>query len=156
MAATAEHDELFIIDQHASDEKYNFERLQANTTVQSQRLVHARALQLTALEEEIVMENVSAVEANGFKVEMDVSGDSPVGSRCRVVALPLSRETTFTMDDLQELIALLGEESAESSHVPRPSKVRRMFAMRACRSSIMIGKALTGHQMSNVLHLALG
>ncbi|KAL3955246.1 hypothetical protein ACCO45_010809 [Purpureocillium lilacinum] len=151
MAATAEHDELFIIDQHASDEKYNFERLQANTTVQSQRLVHARALQLTALEEEIVMENVSAVEANGFKVEMDVSGDSPVGSRCRVVALPLSRETTFTMDDLQELIALLGEESAESSHVPRPSKVRRMFAMRACRSSIMIGKALTGHQMSNVL-----
>src|SRR5690606_4590206 len=32
------HDELFIIDQHASDEKYNFERLQASTVVQSQRL----------------------------------------------------------------------------------------------------------------------
>ncbi|UNI22092.1 ATP-binding mismatch repair protein [Purpureocillium takamizusanense] len=146
-----ERDELFIIDQHASDEKYNFERLQANTTVQSQRLVHAKALQLTALEEEIVMENMSALESNGFKIEVDASGDSPVGSRCQLVALPLSRETTFTMDDLQELIALLGEESAESGHVPRPSRVRKMFAMRACRSSIMIGKALTQHQMSNVL-----
>ncbi|KAL9116995.1 MAG: hypothetical protein Q9187_006472, partial [Circinaria calcarea] len=31
-------DELFIIDQHASDEKYNFERLQATTVVQNQRL----------------------------------------------------------------------------------------------------------------------
>ncbi|KAJ6444216.1 signal recognition particle protein [Purpureocillium lavendulum] len=148
---TEERDELFIIDQHASDEKYNFERLQASTTVQSQRLVHSKLLQLTALEEEVVMENISAIEANGFKVQVDVSGKSPVGSRCRVMALPLSRETTFTIDDLQELIVLLGEESAESSHTPRPSKVRRMFAMRACRGSIMIGKALTSHQMSSVL-----
>lgn len=33
------HDDLFIIDQHASDEKYNFERLQAQTVIQSQRLL---------------------------------------------------------------------------------------------------------------------
>ncbi|KAG8414271.1 ATP-binding mismatch repair protein, variant 2 [Metarhizium acridum] len=48
-------DELFIIDQHASDEKFNFERLQANTVIQSQRLVYPKSLQLTALEEEIVL-----------------------------------------------------------------------------------------------------
>lgn len=33
------HDDLFIVDQHASDEKYNFERLQAETVIQSQRLL---------------------------------------------------------------------------------------------------------------------
>jgi DNA mismatch repair protein PMS2 len=33
------HDDLFIIDQHASDEKYNFEKLQAETVIQSQRLL---------------------------------------------------------------------------------------------------------------------
>jgi len=33
------HDDLFIIDQHASDEKYNFEKLQAETIIQSQRLL---------------------------------------------------------------------------------------------------------------------
>ena len=32
-------DDLFIIDQHASDEKYNFERLQEDTVIQSQRLL---------------------------------------------------------------------------------------------------------------------
>ena len=32
-------DDLFIVDQHASDEKYNFERLQQTTRVESQRLI---------------------------------------------------------------------------------------------------------------------
>lgn len=140
-------DELFIIDQHASDEKYNFERLQAETIVQSQRLVKPKRLELTALEEEIIMQNLPAVEANGFKVDVDTSGDSPVGARCQLLALPLSRETTFSLTDLEELISLLGEISNESTHVPRPAKVRKMFAMRACRSSVMIGKALTQGQM---------
>ncbi|CAG9970631.1 unnamed protein product [Clonostachys byssicola] len=145
------HDELFIIDQHASDEKYNFERLQESTVVQSQRLVHPKILELTALEEEIVMQNIEAVEANGFKIAIDVDGGAPVGSRCQLTALPLSRETTFSITDLEELIALLADESSESTHIPRPSKVRKMFAMRACRSSIMIGKALTRHQMYSLV-----
>jgi DNA mismatch repair protein PMS2 len=144
----ADDDELFIIDQHASDEKYNFERLQSTTVVQTQRLVHPKALQLTALEEEIVMENLPAIEANGFKIHVDTSGDSPVGARCVLTALPLSRETAFSLEDLEELIAMLGDSPSDSStHIPRPAKVRKMFAMRACRSSVMIGKALTSSQM---------
>ena len=31
--------DLFIIDQHASDEKYNFEDLQSSTVLQGQRLI---------------------------------------------------------------------------------------------------------------------
>lgn len=142
-------DDLFIIDQHASDEKYNFERLQATTIVQSQRLVYPKTLDLTALEEEIVLENLSALEANGFIVTVDESGESPVGKRCQLVSLPLSRETAFSLTDLEELIALLAEHPPGT--VPRPSKVRKMFAMRACRSSIMIGKTLTQKQMERVV-----
>ncbi|GJC88234.1 DNA mismatch repair protein PMS1 [Colletotrichum liriopes] len=146
-------DELFIIDQHASDEKYNFERLQSTTVVQSQRLVHPKPLELTALEEEIVMENIPALDVNGFKVDIDDSGDQPVGSRCKLLALPLSRETTFTLSDLEELISLLGDHhlTEASSSAPRPSKVRSMFAMRACRSSVMIGKALAQRQMEKLV-----
>ncbi|KAL5614848.1 hypothetical protein BROUX41_004930 [Berkeleyomyces rouxiae] len=166
-------DELFIIDQHATDEKYNFERLQATTVVQSQRLVNPKALDLTALEEEIVLENRAALEFNGFDVSVDVSGDSAVGSRCQLLALPLSRETTFTLADLEELISLLGDHEASSfpaslstaskstssqplsaaiaASVPRPAKVRKMFAMRACRSSVMIGKALTQGKMETLV-----
>jgi DNA mismatch repair protein PMS2 len=161
----ADDDELFIIDQHASDEKSNFERLQATTIVQSQRLVRPKQLELTAVEEEIVIENRDALEANGFLVEVDESGDEPVGSRCQLLSLPLSRETTFTLADLEELISLLGDNPTASSpgggggggdattrrNMPRPSKVRKMFAMRACRSSIMIGKALSHRQMEKVV-----
>jgi DNA mismatch repair protein PMS2 len=146
-------DELFIIDQHATDEKYNFERLQRTTVVQSQRLVHFKTLDLTALEEEVVIENLDALEKNGFKVAVDESGESPVGERCKLLALPLSRETTFTLADLEELIALLQDHqsTSDTALVPRPSKVRKMFAMRACRSSIMIGKALAQKQMEKVV-----
>lgn len=151
----ADNDELFIIDQHATDEKYNFERLQEIQTVQSQRLVHPKRLELTALEEEIVLQNIPAIEANGFKVHVDMSGEEPVGSRVEVLALPMSREVTFSLTDFEELIALLGEESSESKHIPRPSKVRKMFASRACRSSVMIGKALTHVQMETLVrHMA--
>ncbi|CAK7271230.1 ATP-binding mismatch repair protein [Sporothrix epigloea] len=156
-------DELFIIDQHASDEKYNFERLQASTVVQSQRLVQPKRLELTAVEEEIVLEHLHALAANGFAVEAVLDGSEPVGSRCRLRTLPLSRETTFDLTDLEELIALLGDHHHHHADdegnggighltaVPRPAKVRKMFAMRACRSSIMIGKALSRRQMASVL-----
>lgn len=33
------NNDLFIIDQHATDEKYNFEQLQTNTVLESQVLV---------------------------------------------------------------------------------------------------------------------
>lgn len=145
-------DELFIIDQHATDEKYNFERLQASTVVQSQRLVQPKTLELTAIEEEVVKENVEALEANGFLVSMDESGYQPVGSRCQLLSLPLSRETTFSLADLEELISLLTDhQSLSANTVPRPSKVRKMFAMRACRSSVMIGKSLSNQQMEKLI-----
>jgi len=155
-------DELFIIDQHASDEKYNFERLQAETVVQNQRLVQPKTLDLTAVEEEIIIENRPALEKNGFLVEVDESGDEPIGRRCKLVSLPLSKEVVFGIRDLEELIVLLSESPTTSTtttsrsgrsdaYVPRPSKVRKMFAMRACRSSIMIGKPLTLKQMEKVV-----
>lgn len=146
---SATGDELFIIDQHASDEKYNFERLQATTIVQSQKLVYPKILDLTAVEEEIVIENLQALETNGFIVTVDETGNAPVGKRCQLVSLPLSRETTFTITDLEELLALLIENPLGT--IPRPSKVRKMFAMRACRSSIMIGRTLTHRQMGKVV-----
>ncbi|KAB8235510.1 Serinc-domain-containing protein [Aspergillus alliaceus] len=154
-ASSHSKDELFIIDQHASDEKFNFERLQAETVVQNQRLVQPKQLDLTAIEEEIVIENQTALEKNGFIVEIDDSGNEPIGRRCKLVSLPLSKEIVFGVRDLEELIVLLSEMPANSAtenmYVPRPSKVRKMFAMRACRSSIMIGKNLSQKQMTKVV-----
>ncbi|KAF2668685.1 DNA mismatch repair protein MutL [Microthyrium microscopicum] len=142
-------DEVFIVDQHASDEKYNFERLQATTVVQNQPLVRPKRLDLTALEEEIIINNPEAFSKNGFTIEVDLSGDHPVGRRCQLISLPMSKEVVFDSRDLEELVALLSDHAGSS--VPRPSKVRRMFAMRACRSSVMVGRTMTPKQMDTIV-----
>ncbi|TQB73546.1 hypothetical protein MPDQ_005748 [Monascus purpureus] len=156
--STKGQDELFIIDQHASDEKFNFERFQTETIIQNQRLVQPKTLDLTAVEEEIVLENQAALEKNGFVVQINDSGDVPIGQRCKLVSLPLSKEVVFGIRDLEELIVLLSEtpstatqSASNNAYTPRPSKVQKMFAMRACRSSIMIGKTLTHKQMEKVV-----
>ena len=57
------------------------------------------------------------------------------------------------MEDLEELLHLLTESPGltQTSIVPRPSKVRKMFAMGACRSSIMIGRPLSEKKMKTVV-----
>jgi len=149
-------DQLFIIDQHASDEKSTFERLQSATVVQNQRLVNPKTLDLTAIEEEIILENNTALLRNGFVVAIDTTGASPVGRRCNLLSLPMSKDVTFSLSDLEELIALLADSppasaSTDISQIPRPSKIRRLFAMRACRSSVMIGKSLSKMQMQRLV-----
>ncbi|KAF2193215.1 DNA mismatch repair protein MutL [Zopfia rhizophila CBS 207.26] len=147
--------DLFIIDQHASDEKYNFERFTASTILSPQRLVHPHPLELTAVEEEIILSHENALTANGFVVSIDTSGALPVGQRAKLVSLPMSKEVTFTPTDLEELLALISENppsnSMENKYVPRPSKVRKLLASRACRGSVMVGKTLTERQMEKVV-----
>ncbi|PFH47230.1 hypothetical protein AMATHDRAFT_152687 [Amanita thiersii Skay4041] len=152
-------DDLFIIDQHAADEKYNFETLQQTTKIQSQRLFKPQPLELTAADELVAIENVDALRQNGFELEATREEDgcnSEFGqvARLRLVAQPVSKSTTFDMKDLEELIHLLRERSP--GEVVRCSKVRAMFAMRACRKSVMIGMALTKNQMSTLVqHMGL-
>jgi DNA mismatch repair protein PMS2 len=153
--ASSPRPELFIIDQHASDEKYNFERFTESTVLVSQRLVHPHPLELTAIEEEVILNNAHALTANGFIIDMDESGDTATGQRAKLTSLPMSKEVTFTPRDLEELLALLIEtppsSSLENKYIPRPSKVRKLLASRACRSSVMVGKTLKGKQMENIV-----
>lgn len=158
---TSPTSELFIIDQHASDEKYNFERLSATTTLVSQRLVHPHPLELTAVEEEIILANEHALTANGFIVTIDSNkndADADTGNnrRARLTSLPMSKEVTFTPTDLEELLALILDDppsfsTSTSPHIPRPSKVRKLLASRACRSSVMIGKTLQHARMREIV-----
>jgi DNA mismatch repair protein PMS2 len=141
--------DLFIVDQHAADEKYNFERFTDTLTLEPQRLAQPKQLELTAIEEEIVLTHTEALTANGFIIETDTSGTSNVGLRCKLLTLPTSKDVTFDLSDLEELLHLLSEHSGGA--VPRPTKVRKMLAMRACRSSIMVGKSLRENQMLKVV-----
>jgi DNA mismatch repair protein PMS2 len=144
---TTRKDDLFIIDQHASDEKYNFETLQLDTVVQNQRLVVPKTLELMAMDEVIVTEHLDVFKKNGFIIEVDP--EAPTGARCRLISLPLSKETVFGIKDLEELIHLVHEDQGNSS--VRCSKVRSMFAMRACKKSTKVGRALTIKGMRKIV-----
>jgi DNA mismatch repair protein PMS2 len=179
-------DDLFIIDQHASDEIYNFEKLQRNTTMTKQPLLKPVPLDLSAAEEQTVLRNMPVFLKNGFgfcDVAENVPGadinNSSVdpGSMCgaassalKLNAVPFLKNVAFDKSDVQELVSLLDQgqhslpsnsqlsiglrsnpSAAEPERVLRPGKVRAALAMRACRSSIMIGTALDARTMRRVL-----
>ncbi|KAF4582707.1 hypothetical protein EYR40_002631 [Pleurotus pulmonarius] len=147
-------DDLFIVDQHAADEKYNFEQLQETTKIKSQRLFKPLTLELTAADELVALENIDVLRSNGFDVvaaqddegNASDSGSSPTRRRLQLVAQPVSKDTVFGVKDLEELIQLMHDHPA--GQMVRPSKTRAMFAMRACRKSVMVGMPLTKRQMT--------
>ncbi|XP_056392008.1 mismatch repair endonuclease PMS2 [Hyla sarda] len=141
--------DLFIIDQHATDEKYNFEMLQQNTVLQGQRLIMPQKLNLTVVNETILMDNIEIFKKNGFDFIFDE--DAPILERVKLVSLPTSKNWTFGQQDIEELIFMLSDSPGVMC---RPSRVQQMFASRACRKSVMIGTALNTHEMRKlVIHM---
>uniref|UniRef100_A0A7I4EEC4 Uncharacterized protein n=1 Tax=Physcomitrium patens TaxID=3218 RepID=A0A7I4EEC4_PHYPA len=165
--------DLFIVDQHASDEKYNFERLTKSTILNKQPLLRPLSLELSAAEEVIVTTHIETFRQNGF--DFVENEDAPLGSRLSLSAVPFSQNITFGIGDVQELVGILangtapvakpsttngtgsqnGSQKGGLLSAIRPSRVRGMLASRACRSSIMIGDALCKKEMEKILcHLA--
>ncbi|SMN18650.1 similar to Saccharomyces cerevisiae YNL082W PMS1 ATP-binding protein required for mismatch repair in mitosis and meiosis [Maudiozyma saulgeensis] len=141
--------DLFIIDQHASDEKYNFEMLQRDTMFKSQRLIAPEKLELNIIDELTTLDNIEILEKNGFKLQIEE--DAEPGSRIQLISKPTSKNTTFGVDDLYELISMIREHNGIRKDYIRCSKIRSMFAMRACRMSIMVGKPLNRKTMKKVV-----
>uniref|UniRef100_A0AAR2LRN9 MutL C-terminal dimerisation domain-containing protein n=1 Tax=Pygocentrus nattereri TaxID=42514 RepID=A0AAR2LRN9_PYGNA len=141
--------DLFMIDQHATDEKYNFEMLQQHTVLKGQRLIVPQNLHLTAVSETTLIENLEIFKKNGFDFLIDE--DAPVMERVKLVSLPTSKNWTFGPADIEELIFMLSDSPGVMC---RPSRVRQMFASRACRKSVMIGTALNTSEMKKlVVHM---
>ncbi|NXK34937.1 PMS2 endonuclease, partial [Piprites chloris] len=138
--------DLFIIDQHATDEKYNFEMLQQHTVLQGQKLIVPQNLNLTAVNETVLIENLEIFKKNGFDFVVDEN--APVTQRVKLVSLPTSKNWTFGPQDIDELIFMLSDCPGVMC---RPSRVRQMFASRACRKSVMIGTALNVQEMRKLI-----
>ncbi|KAM9012398.1 mismatch repair endonuclease PMS2 [Ara ararauna] len=138
--------DLFIIDQHATDEKYNFEMLQQHTVLQGQKLIVPQNLNLTAVNENILIENLEIFRKNGF--DFIINENAPVTRRVKLISLPTSKNWTFGPQDIDELIFMLSDCPGVMC---RPSRVRQMFASRACRKSVMIGTALNVQEMRKLI-----
>lgn len=156
-------EDLFIVDQHAADEKYNFERLSESTVMNQQPLLRPIRLELSPEEEIVASMHMDIIRKNGFSLEEDL--DASPGNRFKLKSVPFSKNVTFGVEDVKELISTLSDGQGECSIMSTykmdtsdsicPSRVRAMLASRACRSSIMIGDALGRSEMQKILeHLA--
>ena len=109
-------DDLFIVDQHAADEKYNFETLQTTTKIASQKLfryyyyflvsfsenlgcclLRPQPLELTASDEMVALENINVLQQNGFEIDVDSEVSVGQGNKLKLTAQPVSKNTTFDM-----------------------------------------------------------
>ncbi|MED6155508.1 hypothetical protein PIB30_006016 [Stylosanthes scabra] len=155
--------DLFIVDQHAADEKYNFERLSQSTILNQQPLLRPIKLELSPEEEIVASMHMDIIRKNGFTLIEDPN--APPGCRYKLKSIPFSKNITFGIEDVKELISTLSDDHGECDIVGSykmdtsdslcPSRVRAMLASRACRSSIMIGDSLGRNEMEKILeHLA--
>ncbi|KAL3276159.1 hypothetical protein HHI36_020878 [Cryptolaemus montrouzieri] len=138
--------DLFIVDQHATDEKYNFEQLQATTVLQKQNLVNPKPMELTAGNESILIENEEIFRKNGFHFKIDKTAAST--KRILLTAVPVIQNLVFGKDDIDEMLFML----KDASHTMcRPSRVRTLLASKACRKSVMVGKSLSPKDMKQLV-----
>ncbi|XP_058810280.1 mismatch repair endonuclease PMS2 isoform X2 [Phymastichus coffea] len=144
--------DIFIIDQHASDEKYRFEKLSNETKLKTQKLIIPKPLNFATLNESILIENQYIFESNGFTFNINQNGDP--GHKISLTGMPVSFGWQFGQEDIEELIFLIregGNDGTGSNIIPRPSRVQQMLASRACRGAVMIGKALNLNDMNRLL-----
>ncbi len=185
--ARCSRNHLWILDQHACDEKYNYEQLCKNTVMHQQPLIRPLPLELTPSEEACVLDNMDIFEANGFRFSFD--DKALIRHRLSLTALPHSgahegrKAVQFGPSDVSALCSILTEGSsydagsggtgtdgtgmygnnavrrhAGTTSSDRPDrllarlpKAVAMFASRACRTSIMIGTALSHKEMNSVV-----
>jgi DNA mismatch repair protein PMS2 len=110
--------DLYILDQHACDEKYKFEKLQHDTKIHQQPLIVPLVLEATAAEELIIIENLSTFEANGFKLLIDDNNENKNNhSRIKILAVPFSKHIQFGENDVHELASILSENISGNNSI---------------------------------------
>ncbi|CAH8862993.1 unnamed protein product [Trichobilharzia szidati] len=140
------HNDLFIIDQHASDEKYRFEQLAENYRFKSQPLVVPQKLHLTIANEQILISNLDVFAKNGFAFRINYN--EPLGEQVFLVAAPMLENKLFSYRDIEEMLFVLSETCTKKC---RPSRLRDILASKSCRSAVMIGTALDHKKMKRIL-----
>ena len=136
--------DLFIIDQHASDEKFRFEGYMRDMVIQSQPLVCDKKIECSAAQVLMIEENMEVCKRNGFDISIDDKRQVWLRS------LPILNCRTMGAEDFEELLNMLMANPALKDRL-RCSKVRSILASKACRSAWMIGDSLEMHHMRQVL-----
>lgn len=144
---------LFIIDQHATDERANYENQLDKYPLIKQPMVVPKPLYLNSIQENIIINHIDAFKLRGF--EFDVDESKVAGLRVRLASTSICKghgldDQYLTKEDVEELIDVISN-SPNSLSTYALKKVRYVAASRACRSSVMIGDKLSRPQMAEIV-----
>ena len=141
-------DGLVLIDQHAADERINYERLRRSVKTGTHRQTLATPIEvpLTAAEREILEEHRDEVADIGFEVR------GLVGETARLAAVPAVLGRTLPPevleDALHRLLEALGEGEADE---PVAQAADPMLADLACHPAITANESLAEGSITSLL-----
>jgi DNA mismatch repair protein MutL len=138
-------DSLLIIDQHAAEERINYEKYMAyykNKEIAQQQLISPLIIELTATETQYLQEYLETFHKLGFVI------DEYGRQTFRITAVPIILGDVQL--DKQFFLDLLDEFSSEESFI-LDSTLYEKVALRACKASIRAGETLTIEQMRELI-----
>ena len=129
--------DLYYIDKHAAHERMNYERLKAETRINSQVLLAPVAVKLSGDEYGAILENAELLSKCGFAAED--FGNATI----------LVRETPSMLDgaDVRDLITEIAQKLLEHKTDIEPDKMDWIFHSTACRSAVKGGDCTSPQEM---------
>jgi DNA mismatch repair protein PMS2 len=140
--------DLFIIDQHAADEKYIYESLARALRPRTQSMLQPLSIPASASEELTLWEQRENLAALGFELEFRWS--APPTERVWMLGAPTVCQTVLEATDLLE-IAHQAPLTGLVADLLRASRVKLLLATRACRRAVMIGMPLDRTHMQSIV-----
>lgn len=136
LCALSEEEQItfLIVDQHASDEIQNFEKLERSVQLKRQLLINNVPLDLSPVDAFLVESNAETFRRNGFLLHGN-----------ELATVPVYGDTIFDVNDFHSLV-----ENIKCGKLCF-DRLRNIIASKACRASIMIGEALDYRKMCSVV-----
>ena len=147
---------LFIIDQHAADEKINYEMLLKNLTIKKQPTICPIKVEMFSIaEKNTIYSQKELYEQLGFNIHKEQDN-------IFITSFPSIYSYKFKYEDFINIVRKLQEKNYKiiEGEFKNNDQVKKLFlsdsvlkyiATKACRMSIMIGVTLDKNRMEQVL-----
>lgn len=137
--------QIFVIDQHASDEKRNYETMIKNYKFENQILFNPIVISdLSDLERNTIKENQDIFLKNGFNIKFTAQEE-----QFTIKTLPCFKNIQFDLNDFYEILNHLTNNADDSFF--RPTKFKTTIAYKACRKAMKVGDELNFTQMKEIV-----
>ena len=140
--------DIFVVDQHAAEERRNFDSLLSTYELEPQKLMSPEQMTLSPYQEHVLKEHMAAFISNGFRFHYDATLNQ--GERYQLTAVPSYYDKILGKKDAEEFIDMIVDAPGISQSL-RPSRVKEILAMKACKKSIKIGEPLPIEKMKLIV-----